>query len=75
MTLKIDANRMIKLADYPQLRLLAWHMPRAAEILPRDALNLYERNWRHIDKGSLTEDERMLINRLNLQFGDGRVLV
>lgn len=67
--------RRIKLADYPQLRRLAWHAPGAGHLTPQEALNLYERNWRHIDAGSLTEQERRLVDTLARTLGKGKLLV
>src|SRR5438105_5183997 len=48
----------IRLADYPQLRRLAWQMKDEAELSPNDALELYERNWRHVDREAMTPQER-----------------
>ena len=55
----------IRLADYPQLRLLAWSRdPGLRTITAEDALALYERNWRFVDPSSLTRKEAALIRRL-----------
>lgn len=54
----------IKLADYPQLKLLAWHISGADELTPVEALALYERNQRHIDEEKIDEHERRLIESL-----------
>lgn len=65
----------IKLSNYPQLKLIAWHMPDVEELSPEQAAGLYDRNWRHIDQASLTDAERDLINRLNVRYGVGRAPV
>jgi transcriptional regulator with XRE-family HTH domain len=65
----------IHLADYPQLQSLAWQLHGVSVLQPADALNLYERNWRHIDQGSLRADERALIDALVTMHGGGRLLV
>ena len=65
----------ICLADYPQLRLLAWHIPDAVEVTPKEALSLYERNWRHLDQASLDERERSLIAQLAQEVGNGHLFV
>jgi transcriptional regulator with XRE-family HTH domain len=65
----------IKLADYPQLERLAWQLHGVATLSPEEALGLYERNWRHVDTGSLTAQERALVNALVQHLGGGRLLV
>jgi transcriptional regulator with XRE-family HTH domain len=65
----------VPLAAYPQLKQLAWQRHGVAELSPRDALNLYERNWRHIDPASLEPAERALLDQLVNQLGGGRLLV
>jgi transcriptional regulator with XRE-family HTH domain len=65
----------ILLADYPQLARLAWQVGDAAEVTPAEALNLYERNWRHIDQAALGTHERALIHGLVASLGGSRLLV
>ena len=65
----------IRLADYPQLRQLAWQLEGVTELTPREALDLYERNWRHVDRASLSTNEVALIKALARTFGGGRLLV
>jgi transcriptional regulator with XRE-family HTH domain len=65
----------IALADYPQLARLAWQFQGASEVTPAEALNLYERNWRHIEQGALAPHERTLIQRLVASLGGGQLLV
>jgi transcriptional regulator with XRE-family HTH domain len=60
----------IKLADYPQLRLLAWHIPGAEELSPLEAFALYENNQRHIDKQTLEPHEKRLIEALGRALTD-----
>lgn len=80
----VDANaasrtsqlpKQIRLRDYPQLKKLAWQLHGVHEIPPRQALELYERNWRHVDRIALSEDEAALIDMLSREFGGGRLLV
>ncbi|RYF34364.1 MAG: helix-turn-helix domain-containing protein, partial [Comamonadaceae bacterium] len=52
----------IALADYPQLQQLAWQLKGIDTLSPQEALNLYERNWRHVDRQALTMREIALIN-------------
>ena len=65
----------IRLADYPQLRQLAWQLEGVEEFTPREAIDLYERNWRHVDKTTLSATERALIDALSRTLGAGRLLV
>jgi len=65
----------IKLADYPQLKRLAWQLHGVATLSPEEALGLYERNWRHVDVAALEPDERALVNALVQRLGGGRLLV
>jgi transcriptional regulator with XRE-family HTH domain len=71
----VDLPERIRLDDYPQLRALAWQTGAATEVTPFEALSLYERNWRHVDHGAMTPDERDLIRRLTAVLGGGRLLV
>ena len=65
----------IRLADYPQLKKLAWQLHGVATLTPEDALGLYERNWRHVDTAALNPDERTLVNALAQHLRGGRLLV
>jgi len=63
----------IKLADYPQLKQLAWHIHGLDALTPIEAFGIYDRNWRHLDQSSLTEHEKVLINALNLADAAGEL--
>jgi transcriptional regulator with XRE-family HTH domain len=65
----------VRLADYPQLKRLAWQRPGVGEVSAAEALSLYERNWRHIDPSSLEPGERALVQALANRLGGGRLLV
>ncbi|MBX3624822.1 MAG: helix-turn-helix domain-containing protein [Rhizobacter sp.] len=65
----------IRLADYPQLKRLAWHAPGLTELTPAEALSLYERHWRHLDREALDAKERALLEALTQQEAKGRLLV
>jgi hypothetical protein len=63
---------VVRLADYPQLRDLAWN--RVDEfIAAREAFQLYERNWRLVDQATLGDSERALIARLKAEIGRGEI--
>ena len=59
----------IPLSDYPQLKQLAWQVHGTETLMPIEAWDIYERNWRHIDEQALTAYERQLINGLRSAFG------
>ncbi len=61
----------IRLADYPQLRKLAWQVQGAEELTPIEALGIYERNWRFIDVQEVGPREQHLIDELRAVFGAG----
>jgi transcriptional regulator with XRE-family HTH domain len=67
--------KKIRLRDYPQLKKLAWQLHGVHELSPLEALQLYERNWRHVDRDALSEDEAALIDALSREIGGGRLLV
>jgi hypothetical protein len=61
----------IHMMEYPQLRQLAWQVQGADTLSPKEALDIYERNWRHLDEQALTLHERQLIDALRLAFEGG----
>ena len=61
----------IRLIDYPQLKQLAWQVQGAETLSPKEAWDIYERNWRHLDEPALTENEQHLIDALRVAFGGG----
>jgi transcriptional regulator with XRE-family HTH domain len=60
---------IIRLADYPQLKLLAWQVQGIDTLTPIEALSIYERNWRHVDIPALLPRELNLIEALRLGLG------
>ena len=71
----LPTTERVPLADYPQLKQLAWQMPGVTELSPQEALALYERNWRHVERDKLSMKEIALINALAITLGGGRPLV
>lgn len=59
---------VVRIADYPQLKRLAWNLGGTDTLSPRDALAIYQRNWRHVDETALDADERALIDALRQAF-------
>jgi hypothetical protein len=63
-------EEVIEIDAWPVLRDLSWN--RATRFIPaRQALSVYERNWRFVDPARLTPPERALIERLKQRFGAG----
>lgn len=62
----------VRLADFPQLRKLAWQVTGVETLTPAEALDIYERNWRHLDESALIDEEKELIaglkTALNREF-------
>ncbi len=65
----------IRLADYPQLKKVAWQLKDSTEVTAEEALDLYERNWRHVDREKLSARERRLIEGLLAKLGRSGLLV
>jgi hypothetical protein len=59
----------IRLADYPELKKLAWQVHGTDTLTPIEALSIYERNQRYMDTGNLNEQEQQLIEALKLGLG------
>ncbi len=63
----------IRLDDYPQLKRLAWQVHGTDVVSPKEALGIYNRNWRHLDEKKMDPREKDLIEALRLTFADGPV--
>lgn len=59
----------VQLADYPQLKQLAWQVQGADALTPVEALSMYERNARHLDAAAIDAHEQDLIDALRLALG------
>ena len=74
-TEKAEADRLgwiparIRLADYPELEKLAWHVHGAEVLSAREAMDIYERNQRHLDLDAMTPEEMRLLDALRTAFG------
>lgn len=58
----------VSLSDYPQLRALAWQVHGTDTLTPKEALDIYERNARHLDVPAMSADEQTLLQALRLAF-------
>lgn len=61
----------VRIADYAQLKRLAWNRPGADAIAECDALALYERYWDLVDADHMDAHERALLQRLVTRHGRG----
>ena len=59
----------IRLADYPELKKLAWHVQGTDVLSAREAMDIYERNRRHLDEDAMTPEEARLLAALRIAFG------
>ncbi|WP_290592463.1 helix-turn-helix domain-containing protein [Arenimonas sp. SCN 70-307] len=62
---RVDVER------FPELKLLAWQRPGQRFLDERDALALYEANWRFVDSQHLIPREAELIRQLSQRHGAG----
>jgi hypothetical protein len=59
----------VRLADYPQLKALAWQVHGTDTLSPLEALGIYERNARHLDTAAMLPAERALLQALRTGLG------
>jgi transcriptional regulator with XRE-family HTH domain len=60
----------VRLADYPQLKALAWQVHGTDALTPTEALDIYERNARHLDAAAMQPEEQALWQALRTGLGD-----
>lgn len=66
---------MVVPKDFPEPGMLVWNRDPARPIARREAFELYERNWRHVDAEHLTAAEARLIDEPTDEFGHGHRLL
>ena len=59
----------VRLADYPQLKALAWEVHGTDTLTPVEALDIYERNARHLDTAAMSPAEQALLKALRTGLG------
>lgn len=59
----------IRIADYPQLKQLAWQVRGTDELSPQEALGIYQRNAKHLDLEAMEPAERNLLDALRTALG------
>lgn len=65
----------VRVGDYPQLNAIAWQLRADTELTGAEALQLYERNWRHVDQAAMCDKERAFVRQLADTHGGGVLLV
>lgn len=65
----------VRLADYPQLKALAWQVHGTDALSPLEALGIYERNARHLDTAAMSPAEQALLQALRAGLGSGAAVV
>ena len=61
----------VRLADYPQLKALAWQVHGTDTLTPLEALGIYERNARHLDTAAMSPAEQALLQALQTGLVQG----
>lgn len=59
----------VRIAEYPELKRLAWQVHGTEFLAPGEAHGIYERNARHLDATALSPKERELMVALQQVFG------
>lgn len=68
-------GKTVRVGDFPQLHAIAWQLRAETELSGLEALQLYERNWRHVDQAAMTDAERALVQQLADTHSGGVLLV
>lgn len=66
---------LVAIDDYPQLRAVCWSRRVGDTCTEREALSLYERQWRFVDAEALMPKERAFIDHLVKTYGNGVLMV
>lgn len=72
---KLSLSDKVTVDDYPQLKNLAWQLKNTTKLSPKEALDIYERNWRHLDLKKMKPEEWALIQELLTLLGRKKPLV
>ena len=65
----------LRVGDYPQLRQIAWQLHDETELTEEEALQLYERNWKYVDRDAMDQRESEFVQHLADVYSHGRLLV
>lgn len=64
-----DLPESVTVSDYPGLKSLAWQLRPETKLSLFEAWSIYARNWRHLDRASLDDNELRFLNALTREFG------
>jgi transcriptional regulator with XRE-family HTH domain len=67
--------KKIQIEKYKQLKRIAWQLKGSQELTPQEALDLYERNWRHIEFKKMDSMEKKFLEMLLAAVGREKLLV
>jgi len=74
-TARATPETTVRVGDFPQLRAIAWQLRAETELTGAEALQLYERNWRHVDQAAMSAAERTFVQQLADAHSGGVLLV
>jgi hypothetical protein len=63
-------KEIVDVGDYPTLKLLCWNRNQPF-VTRKEAFQVYEGNWRHVDENQLDQGELDLLTTLKNEFGQG----
>ena len=61
----------IDISCCPQLQMFLWNRKNIIELEDKEALSLYEANWRFIEPEKMTPEERDVLDQLIYTVGNG----
>ena len=61
----------IDISCCPQLKMLLWNRKDTIDLEDKEALSLYEANWRFIEPEKMTTEERAVLDQLVRTVGNG----
>ncbi|WP_235673654.1 helix-turn-helix domain-containing protein [Mycolicibacter algericus] len=71
----VTAQTTVRVGDFAQLRAIAGQLRPETELTDIEALQLYERNWRHVDQAAMSDEERVFVQQLADTHSAGILLV
>ncbi|MDD7812450.1 helix-turn-helix transcriptional regulator [Mycobacterium sp. CSUR Q5927] len=74
-TAQPTSAKTVRIGDFPQLHAIAWQLRPETELSGLEALQLYERNWRHVDQAAMHDAERAFVQQLADTHSGGILLV
>ena len=63
-------TEIVDVPNYPTLKLLCWNRDQSF-ITRKEAFQIYEGNWRHVDESKMDQRELNLLATLKNEFGQG----